>query len=428
MFESVEWIMKENMNTGNDSNLNPLVLDFIRPKCEEDLNIPFNNNNFNDSNLKSRYEIAIVKRFDFSSKLQRMTIIGKNLNENFFKAYCKGSPEKIRELSDPSTLPLNFDEILNSYTTKGFRVLGMAAKSINMTFEESQVIPREEVEKNMIFLGLLIVQNKLKEKTKSSLALYDEADLRMLMATGDNILTAICVAKECNLIRVDKEMASCDIDKENGIDILKWNILEGNENKTQNEMDNQVNQNDENNIEMNNINQNHDYLNENTQNTLFDLYPPENFNSMNKINEGKYEEKLGNEKSEVNKKSEDLENHLINKTSKSLKDEKVIKRFYSKNSIKLIPKTPPLIVKEEDFPFNLFKDDTFGIALTGSTFERLSNLNDEYLKKKNPNLKGAHEAFRLILKNGRVFARMAPEHKALLVDSLKRRIYNINVW
>ena len=419
MFESVEWIMKENMNTGNENNINPLVLNFIRPKCEEDLNIPFSNNN-NDPNLQSRYEIAIVKRFDFSSKLQRMTIIGKNLNENFFKAYCKGSPEKIRELSDPSTLPLNFDEILNSYTTKGFRVLGMAAKSINMTLEETQIIPREEVEKNMIFLGLLIVQNKLKEKTKSSLALYDEADLRMLMATGDNILTAICVAKECNLIRVDKEMASCDIDKENGIDILKWNILEGNENKTQNEMDNQVNQNDENNIEMNNINQNHDYLNENTQNTLFDLYPPENFNSMNKINEGKYEEKLENEKSEVNKKSEDLENHLINKTSKSLKDEKVIKRFYSKNSIKLIPKTPPLIVKEEDFPFNLFKDDTFGIALTGSTFERLSNLNDEYLKKKNPNLKGAHEAFRLILKKGRVFARMAPEHKALLVDSLKK--------
>jgi len=27
------------------------------------------------------------------------------------------------------------------------------------------------------------------------LTLYDQADLRMLMATGDNILTAICVSR-----------------------------------------------------------------------------------------------------------------------------------------------------------------------------------------------------------------------------------------
>ena len=41
-------------------------------------------------------------------------------------------------------------------------------------------------------------------------------------------------------------------------------------------------------------------------------------------------------------------------------------------------------------------------------------------KKKLESLRNAHDAFRLILKNGRVFARMAPEHKALLVDSLKK--------
>ena len=214
MFESTDWIMKENSNTGNENNCNPLVLNYIRPKCEEDIIVPFQDNYNVEERLKTRYEIGIVKRFDFSSKLQRMTIIGKNLNVNYFKSYCKGSPEKIKELCNPSTIPINFDEILNSYTTKGFRVLGMAAKSIFMNFQQSQIIPREIVEKNMLFLGLLIVQNKLKEKTKDSLAKYDEADLRMLMATGDNILTAICVSKDCNLISQNQEMISCEIDNE----------------------------------------------------------------------------------------------------------------------------------------------------------------------------------------------------------------------
>ena len=67
-----------------------------------------------EEKLKNRYEIAIVKRFDFTSELQRMSVIGKNINENFFKVFCKGSPEKIRELCDPSTIPESFDEILTN--------------------------------------------------------------------------------------------------------------------------------------------------------------------------------------------------------------------------------------------------------------------------------------------------------------------------
>ena len=97
----------------------------------------------------------------------------------------------------------------------------MAGKSLLMNFQQSQTITREAVEKNMLFLGLLIVQNKLKEKTKESLEKYDNADLRMIMATGDNILTAICVSKECNLIKQNKEMISCEIDNVNGLDKLK---------------------------------------------------------------------------------------------------------------------------------------------------------------------------------------------------------------
>ena len=135
-----------------------------------------------------------------------MTVITKNLNENFFKVFCKGSPEKIKELCNKSTIPENFNDILNSFTSKGYRVLGMSGKSLIMNFIECQSIKREEVERNMIFLGFLVVQNKLKEKTKEYLEKYDNADLSMIMATGDNILTAIRVSKECNLIKHNEEI------------------------------------------------------------------------------------------------------------------------------------------------------------------------------------------------------------------------------
>jgi magnesium-transporting ATPase (P-type) len=42
--------------------------------------------------------LAILKRFEFSSQLQRMSVIVRNLKDNSLKAFVKGSPEKIKEL------------------------------------------------------------------------------------------------------------------------------------------------------------------------------------------------------------------------------------------------------------------------------------------------------------------------------------------
>jgi len=51
-----------------------------------------------------------------------------------FRAYIKGSPERIRELCNASTLPDNFDEILQIYTECGYRVLALATKPLNLNF------------------------------------------------------------------------------------------------------------------------------------------------------------------------------------------------------------------------------------------------------------------------------------------------------
>ena len=130
-----------------------------------------------------------------------MSVITKSNNEDFYKIFCKGSPEKLKELCLPETIPENFSDILDGYASKGLRILAMAFKTIKMSYLQSQQIKREEAESSMIFLGLLIVQNKLKEETKPTLNILENAGLKSVMATGDNILTAIAVSKECELIK-----------------------------------------------------------------------------------------------------------------------------------------------------------------------------------------------------------------------------------
>lgn len=59
---------------------------------------------------------------------------------------------------------------------------------------------RSEAESQLDFIGLIIFENKLKPSTQGVLEVLEKAQIRKLMCTGDNILTAISVARECTLI------------------------------------------------------------------------------------------------------------------------------------------------------------------------------------------------------------------------------------
>jgi magnesium-transporting ATPase (P-type) len=103
--------------------MDEMVLCYVRSQYE----VPRNDQRRADSlmsvseisqsaSISANYQIALVRRFDFSSKLQRMSVITKNFLDNSFRTFVKGSPERIRELCNPSTVPTNFDEVLQIYT------------------------------------------------------------------------------------------------------------------------------------------------------------------------------------------------------------------------------------------------------------------------------------------------------------------------
>lgn len=99
-----------------------------------------------------------------------MSVICRNQIDKQFIAFVKGSPEKIQELCDPSTLPNNFEEVLETYTKEGFRVIALATKPLpEMTFKLAMGIPRGDVESNLKFLGLLVMENKLKPQTPGTI-------------------------------------------------------------------------------------------------------------------------------------------------------------------------------------------------------------------------------------------------------------------
>lgn len=68
------------------------------------------------------------------------------------------------------------------------------------TFRSVQSIARDQVESDLSFLGLLVMENKMKDTTRGVIDNLKECEVGTIMATGDNVLTAISVARQCGII------------------------------------------------------------------------------------------------------------------------------------------------------------------------------------------------------------------------------------
>ena len=98
-------------------------------------------------------------------------------------------------------VPVDYDDLLSFYTHRGFRVIACATKHIDfLTWTNVEKMRRQDAESDLDFLGFIIFENKLKPSTTGVIDQLNNADIRKVMCTGDNILTAISVARECNLI------------------------------------------------------------------------------------------------------------------------------------------------------------------------------------------------------------------------------------
>ncbi|KAJ7306345.1 hypothetical protein JRQ81_009687 [Phrynocephalus forsythii] len=152
---------------------------------------------------------AILRRFSFSSSLRRMSVLVKAPGDGLAEAYMKGAPEMVASLCKRESVPADFSQRLHRFTSDGFRVLGLAHKTVASarTFEDAQEVTRESVECEMAFLGLLVMKNVLKPETAPVVHLLRNAEIRTVMVTGDNMLTAVNVAKSSRMVEAKEQVA-----------------------------------------------------------------------------------------------------------------------------------------------------------------------------------------------------------------------------
>ncbi|XP_053993306.1 polyamine-transporting ATPase 13A3-like [Hylaeus volcanicus] len=182
------------------------------------------NKNTNENKAQSLNDVLyVVKCFEFSSYLQRMSVIVYDRLKKELWVFMKGAPEQIEPRCLPFSVPVDFKETLRRHTEAGMRVLVVAGKRLNLPpeslqnydFRQSkhsslynfvQSLSREEVEQGVYLLGMTIFNNQLKPETRRIIQELRQANCRSLMSTGDNPLTAVAVARSTGLIDFSKEI------------------------------------------------------------------------------------------------------------------------------------------------------------------------------------------------------------------------------
>ncbi|KAM0679724.1 hypothetical protein GINT2_002134 [Glugoides intestinalis] len=176
------------------------VMNKYQPICkeytgkEDDCTLFFdteNNSSTSNTDIYPEDTLEVLKIYDFDLYLKRISVVVKT-HENKMYLFCKGAPDSVSKIL--KNVPENYAEKVRDYGLEGYRVLTVGYKEI------AEYGNREADEAGLEFLGFLVFANKLKKETEEVIKELREAELNPKMCTGDNILTAISVARECGMI------------------------------------------------------------------------------------------------------------------------------------------------------------------------------------------------------------------------------------
>lgn len=153
--------------------------------------------------LLSRYKR--VQEIPFTSERKMMTTVYEKDGERL--VFSKGAVDvlihfcsRLQQGEEVEALSQEGKKIIlkknERMAREGLRVLGIAYKP----WKEN-----EDLEKNLIFLGLVGMRDTPREEVKEAIAICRKAGIKPVMITGDHLLTAVTIGSELGLIQREEE-------------------------------------------------------------------------------------------------------------------------------------------------------------------------------------------------------------------------------
>lgn len=168
------------------------------------------------SSLKAgKFHLPRLDSIPFESELRLMATLHEKENGSRL-IYVKGSPEKIVELCSSQydghqNSAIQSEFILNNageMASRGLRVIAMAYKRVSFNYDDLHISDLND----LVFLGLQGMIDPPREEVKTAIQKCKTAGIRVIMITGDHVLTAHSIAKQLG-IRTYGALSGSDLDR-----------------------------------------------------------------------------------------------------------------------------------------------------------------------------------------------------------------------
>ncbi|KAJ1655403.1 hypothetical protein IWQ61_004848, partial [Dispira simplex] len=158
--------------------------------------------------------LHVVKRFEFLHARASMSVAVLDSATGHVHIFVKGSFEKLKDLANPASIPEDYDRVTGQLAQEGCYVLSMAHRDLGVVdLETLRRSSREDLEKDIDFIGLLLFKNTLKPDTTDAITELKQGNTRTVMITGDTALTGVYIAKACGMTPVNDRVLLGDVNK-----------------------------------------------------------------------------------------------------------------------------------------------------------------------------------------------------------------------
>ncbi|SBS86544.1 cation transporting P-ATPase, putative (ATPase3) [Plasmodium malariae] len=153
------------------------------------------------NNTYKYFDILKMFEFDYYTKTSTTLAYGNfDFKEKFFTVFSKGSFDKIYQKCVKNEELYFFKKKEQEYSKNGFYVIALAFKIIyNPSYEQVLLLSREELEKNMNFLSLIMFSNHIKKDAESVIQTLKSSSIRPVILTGDNAYNCLYVGNRIGL-------------------------------------------------------------------------------------------------------------------------------------------------------------------------------------------------------------------------------------
>ena len=162
--------------------------------------------------FKEDYALERLEELPFDSKRKMMSVLVEEAGEAL--VYAKGAPEivlaKCEYILEAGGV-VKLEAARRSAIIKQWEVLANQAYRTMVLAYKQAGENEKDLESDLIYLGLVAIEDSPREGVAEALAICRKAGISVKMITGDNLMTAISIAKQIGLA-TDKVVSGEDLD------------------------------------------------------------------------------------------------------------------------------------------------------------------------------------------------------------------------